>query len=86
MGSGIGSSTVVFAMTKVAASGLRAVRNHLHSSGHDAGGTATPSGIGRRGGAAEAFVKLLEERASYIISSNMNSVSYAHDYEGTLAR
>ena len=85
LGTRIGASSVVLTLTEVAASGLRGVWDHLHTTRDDGSRPTASRGISRGRGAAETFVKLLEKSAAYIVSRDMNSIGYTHDHEGTLA-
>lgn len=81
----IRSSSVVLAVTEIATGRLRAIRNNLHTSRYNSSRTTTSRSVRRRSWASESFVQLLKKGATYVISSNMNSVSDTHDDKGTFA-
>ena len=81
LGPGVGAAVtlVVIAVAKVAASGLRNVGNDLQSAGNRSGRTSAASRISRSGGTTKALVELLEESATNVVSSNVNSIGNTHD-------
>lgn len=82
LGSRIRTSPVVFAMAIVTACWLWAVWNYLHSSGNSTSWAAASSRIRRGCWSAKSFVKLLEKRATYVVSRNMHSIRHTHNDEG----
>ena len=80
----IGASSVVLTLTEVAASGLRGVWDHLHTTRDDGSRPTASRGISRGRGAAETFVKLLEKSTAYIVSCDMDSVGDTGDTQDTL--
>lgn len=78
-------TAVVLSSPVVSGSRLGAVWDHLHASGDGASRRAASGCVGRGSGAAKSIVELLEERAADIVSSNVNGISNAHDYERAFA-